>query len=659
MQSNIFIPIVLDIEANGLKSPDKIWLIVCKELNKDVYEVFKEPTTNKEERDRFIAYVSDKSLIYHNGLSYDYPVLNRLLGLDIVDVHKRSIDTLIVGRMADFSRKTGHSLADYGEEIGLEKIKFTDFSHYTPEMLEYCIRDVQICEKVYKKYIKYINAYHEPIQREQRFQGRVNELERNGFYFDIPKATELLETVSSELDGLDREISTAFPPREVVIREFTPKATKYGTISLSSVPRSLRDRIHEFEIGKTYPQTKTEPFNPSSHKQLIQVLTESGWKPEERTKTHVETLRDINRLKYKRDKGPEVDKELQVLYDKAERLKETGWKINEKNLSSLPPGAPPPARMLAKRILLEARRRTLTEWLSLVDDDSRIRGRFQGIGAWTHRMAHQNPNTANIPSEFDEQGRVKLLGKEMRSLWCAPPGRKLIGVDAEGIQLRIFAHYIDDKEFTDALVQGRKADKSDPHSLNMRILGGVCKTRQAAKRFIYALLLGGGFERLASILEASEADTRRALDRLLERYTGFQYLKEHVIPADARRGWFSAIDGRPIPIPGDSVSERRHLCMSGYLQSGEAIVMKEAANRWEDRLLAEGYDEWLFVNLVHDEDQTEASGDEERNLYIASVQADAIKEAGEYFNLKCPLAGSYWNDDHKRYTIGDTWYYTH
>jgi DNA polymerase-1 len=107
-------------------------------------------------------------------------------------------------------------------------------------------------------------------------------------------------------------------------------------------------------------------------------------------------------------------------------------------------------------------------------------------------MAHQNPNTANIPNEFDTAGRKKLLGKELRSLWCAPKNRLLVGCDAEGIQLRIFAHYINDPEFTDALVKGKKDDKTDPHSLNQRILGSVCKSRAAAKRFIYALLLGAG-----------------------------------------------------------------------------------------------------------------------------------------------------------------------
>jgi DNA polymerase-1 len=275
-------------------------------------------------------------------------------------------------------------------------------------------------------------------------------------------------------------------------------------------------------------------------------------------------------------------------------------------------------------------------------------------------MAHRNPNTANIPREFHEDGSPKLLGREMRSLWRAPKNRLLVGVDAEGIQLRIFAHYIDDKEFTDALVKGSKANKTDPHSLNQRVLGEVCKSRQAAKRFIYALLLGAGIGKLSQILGCSEAATRDALARLFEHYTGFKLLKDTVIPRDARRGWFLGIDGRQILLPGATERDRGHLCMSGYLQAGEAIVMKKAALRWNKQLeQEENLGRWLFVNMVHDEWQTEWKNNVDVAKRISKIQADSLREIGEELRLKCPMAGSYWNDDIKDYTIGINWYQTH
>jgi DNA polymerase-1 len=265
-------------------------------------------------------------------------------------------------------------------------------------------------------------------------------------------------------------------------------------------------------------------------------------------------------------------------------------------------------------------------------------------------MAHQQPNTANIPTD------VKLYGTEMRSLWRAPRNRLLVGVDAEGIQLRIFAHYINDPEFTEALVKGKKEDKSDPHSLNQRILGNVCGSRQIAKRFIYALLLGAGIGKLAEILGTSENATKVALQRLMERYQGFVELKDDVIPNDARRGWFTGLDGRRVRIPGETPGQRKHLCMSGYLQNGEAIIMKKATLLWEDKLAA---DNSMLVNLVHDEWQTEVPNNMEIALRIAEMQAQSLATVGKELKLRCPLAGSYWNDDHKDYTIGTNWSVTH
>lgn len=616
---------------------------------------FRNLTTDPVEKERFLNYAQGVELwIGHNWLGFDYPVLNRLVGLDIPNVADVSIDTLIVSKLVDYSRSGGHSIEQYGKEFGLEKGTWTDWSKWSPEMEAYCERDTEIGRLVYLRYKRYITnpERRSSIVCEHQFQLVVNDLHNSGFAFDSRRASKLLEQVTDQLERLDKEILDVFPPRQVLLRTFIPKATKFGTISKSSVPRSLWDRISDYSVGVEYPVFRTVPFNPSSPTQIVTVLNEAGWKPEDKTKTHIQVERDLQRLR--REGAPD---EIKALEEKLIKLRSTGWQINERNLSTLPSSAPAPARSLAKRILLESRRKTLTEWLGLFNPDTgRIHGSFYGIGAWTQRMSHQNPNTANIPNEYDTAGQVKLLGKEFRKLWIAPKNRLLCGVDAEGIQLRIFAHYIDDKEFTEALINGKKEDKSDPHSLNQRILGSVCKSRSAAKRFIYALLLGAGRGKLAEILGASEQETENALQRLLVRYTGFSHLKENVIPADAKRGWFTGLDGRTVKIKGESLGSRRHLAMSGYLQNGEAVVMKKATLKWWP--LLKNFDAKL-VNFVHDEWQVECPNDVDLAMKLCHIMADSLRIVGEELGLKCPLAGSYWNDDHKDYTIGTNWYQTH
>lgn len=648
--------VVIDVEANDLDNPKEIWVIVCKDIDTGKFHVFKEVTQNENVRKDFIRFMENVSLcIGHNLLGYDIPVLDRLLNCNY-EHSFHSIDTLIISKMADYS-KVGHSIADYGLEFNYPKDKFVDFSKYSQEMEDYCVRDVEICHRIYNKYLNYINnpSHRSAIDTEHRFQLVVNDLHQNGFAFNVSKANSLLDKVQTDLVGLDEQILKAFPPKLKPVRVITPKATKFDTISLSSIPKALRDTVHQLSVDEPFTYCAWQEFNPASHKQIVEVLNQSGWKPIDKTQTHIDTEREINRLKFQR-RDKELDLALDLLYAKKLELEKTGWKVNENNLGTLPVSAPAPAKLLAKRILLESRRRTLTEWLGLVDTDGRIHGKFYGIGAWTHRMAHQAPNTANIPNPKNLDGSVKLLGKELRSLWIAPKNRLLVGCDAEGIQLRVFAHYIDDPEFTKALVEGKSENGSDPHTLNQRILGEVCKTREASKRFIYALLLGAGLDKLAAILECSRESASDALGRIMERYQGFTELKGTTIPRDAKRGYFTALDGRPIKIPGETVGERKHLCMSGYLQSGEVIIMKRATLLFYPEL--KKLDSKL-VNFVHDEWQSETPNDMSIALTIAEAKANALTQTGIDLGLKCPLSGSYYNVKAKDYTIGTNWSVTH
>lgn len=647
--------IAFNIEGNGL-TPDKIWVIACKDIDTGEMHVFR-PGTTDTDRDRFQQFAEKVDYwIGHNILGYDLPVLVNLGLLRDIPNPDLVLDTLIISKLVDYPRK-GHSAEDYAEEFGLGRQPQVEYKQYSQRLEEYCIRKVDITLRIRTKYLRYISdeGHRRSISLEHYFQLVVNNLSNNGFFFAKDKAKILLSKVEEELRILDLDINNAFRPKLKLIRTVTPRSTKYGTISLSSIPVRLRDDLSVFTVDAPFSYCEWVTFNPSSHKQLISVLNEAAWSPVDKTETHKDVEREYNQLKNRR-KDEALDIRFKELYSKLQSLKETGWKINENNLETLPSTAPVAARLLAKRILLESRRRTLTEWLDLVTSDQRIHGRFQGIGAWTHRMAHQNPNTANIPNEFDTAGKKKLYGKELRALWSAPKNRLLVGVDAEGIQLRIFAHYINDPEFTQALVEGKKDDKTDPHSLNQRILGSVCKSRAAAKRFIYALLLGAGLGKLAEILGCSNSQAEEALNRLLERYTGWAALKENVFPKDARRGWFQGLDGRKVRIPGNTEGGRKHLAMSGYLQNGEAVVMKAATLKWWQKL--DSYDA-LLVNLVHDEWQVECRNNVTEALEIAEMMSSSLKEVGEDLGLLCPLAGSYYNDDLKDYTIATNWSKTH
>ena len=281
----------------------------------------------------------------------------------------------------------------------------------------------------------------------------------------------------------------------------------------------------------------------------------------------------------------------------------------------------------------------------------------------------------NVPSIASKYGSKQLksiayeVGVILRGLWEADDGLALIGCDAEGIQLRVFAHYINDPEFTKSLVDGNKEDGTDVHSLNARKLGeGI--TRDQAKTFIYAFLLGSGVGSTARTLNCSQAEAKKRRELFVAGYPGLQYVREELIPRDVERGYFDGFDGRKVIIP-PRVLEKGNVMgavLGGYLQNGEACIMKHANLKWRKDLRNEGIP-FKQVNFIHDEWQTVCEGNIERDCTwnedakfwypnrdtilakVGDCQADAIRAVGVELGLNCPMAGSY--------RAGRNWYETH
>lgn len=325
-----------------------------------------------------------------------------------------------------------------------------------------------------------------------------------------------------------------------------------------------------------------------------------------------------------------------------------GWKCNETNLNTLPSSAPDEIKGLAKWLTLEGRRSSLAEWIGQVEEDGKIHGKFWPIGAWTHRMSHSSPNQANIPSTFHGEADTPVkevkakYDHKLRELFYSD--HWLVGTDAEGIQLRILAHYIRSDDYRDAIVSGDKSLGTDIHSLNQRLLGSTCLTRDVAKTFIYAWVLGAGLPKVADILSTSLGEAKNAEKKFLSELPGLKKLKEDMIPRDAARGYFIGLDGRKVNC------DSTHLMLAGYLQNGETLVMRYATLLWMEKAKKERIN-FNLLNLVHDEWQTEVIGPYDDAVRLGELQCEALEEVGRMFKLFCPLKGEY--------KIGKNWGETH
>lgn len=472
-------------------------MIVAKEIDSGKVHTFREPDKNPKE---FLEFAKQVTVwIGHNFLGFDAPTINRLLGTHVVD-YQSVIDTLIVTKLLDYSIEGGNSLDAWGRRLGTYKSDFThyrDFLDHWDEGLAYCVQDVEVNYKLYKRIEPYITSaiWRDALRLEHDTAILCETMSSNGFAFNIQAARSLHLQIVDQVRLLTEELREAFPPKPVFVKEFTPKVTKHGTISRTSVPRWLTD-LTAYDVDCPFSTIEWEEFNPASPKRRVEELNKAGWKPFEKTKGHIECERELANLnrywsKKTKTKSRHTKEELET---KLERYTTYGWTVSEDNLATLPKDAPEAAGKLVQWLLLNSRRSTLEEWFNAYsEDDKRIHGRFNHIGAWTGRMSHSQPNMANIPSfQGFPKGRepkvVEVLNSRinplMRSFWTVPDDSLLVGVDADGIQLRILAHYMNDPTFIQSILNGKKEDGTDIHSMNRKALGeDICRSRDDAKTF--------------------------------------------------------------------------------------------------------------------------------------------------------------------------------
>lgn len=621
--------LVVDTETNAIWNPDRIHLICARDSEGNTFE-FRQPQQKNVKEQVNEVFSRYELFCGHNFISYDFlRVFSRLLP-DLPLPRDALLDTLVVSRLLNYNRPGGHSIAQYGEEFGIKKEgkDIQNWDIFTEEMVERCHSDTMINLRILQKYLRFFNTsdWERALEIEHDMAYETGLMSLNGFYFNKEKADHMARELSSLLSPIDDELDKAFPPRPVPVREIEPRVTKAGTFNLNDFRWFEGDDLSHF-TGGPFTLIRYEKFNPGSPIQVVDRLNEAGWKPTDKTKGHIEALKDRKTPK-----------------EKLERFKRYGWKVSEENLQTLPSTAPKAAFDIAKRIVLSSRLSDVEEWLALakkdhLSDGFAIYGDFNPIGAWTHRLSHARPNLANVPvakrskADTEFQALVNDFNDEMRGLFGARPGHRLVGTDADGIQMRIFAHYTESEDLINALVSGSKEAGTDIHTLHQRKLGEPCKSRDAAKTFIYGWLLGAGIGKVAEILECSSSAAKSAVDSFIESYPLLKELKTKRIPRDAKRGYFEGLDGRKV------MCNSEHLMLAGYLQNGEAVIMKRAARDWMGRLRKEKIP-FRLVTWPHDEWQTEIPDDDDLAKYVSDIQIQALRDQGDQLDLKCPMEGT-------------------
>jgi len=536
---------VFDIEADGLLNTiTHIWMVVFKKVDEDLFVVFTDDDDSHKPLSELPQWVADNvsMLIAHNGIRYDLPALNKVLGYSLPEDIK-VIDTLIVSRMNDWPNKRlkgRHGLGAWGEFLGHKKIEFNDFSKYSNEMLTYCKQDCVVNEQIFKrvmyeakswsqKYPKYPKAL-----RMEHNMAKYTALQvENGWFFDFDKCQSLIDKITSEMNHIEANVEPHLG--EIVkLIDKEPKKPQYkrnGEYTATSARI-----IGEYLNIPVDPKDALEPNAPMKAGTLFQrkSVTPATMGQQGSVRKYLEHLG----IKWTEWNWKNVDGD----------FVKTTPKLNDKDIRAI---GHPHADLIADYYTLRSRRSILQGWMEQSGGDGRLRGDVMDLGTATSRHSHKI--IANIPS-----GKA-VYGKEIRELFTCPKDKVIISADGASYQIRLLAHYLKDKDYTDTVLNG------DAHQRHADIAG---VDRATAKPLFFAIIFGAGAGKCASIIKGSQAEGKKIREKLINGIPNFSRLIEKVQDVAKLNGWIPGIDGRKV------YSEEPYKAINYLIQSTEAILMK-------------------------------------------------------------------------------------
>jgi len=584
---------VIDTEGDSLW-PTVFWCMCVTNVGTGVSE---DLIGHEQIRKWFSQRSADEFFVAHNGISFDIFQLNRVLGLNIS--YDRVVDTLVLSYLYHPHIPGGHSLGAWGERFKFPKGDFDDFSKFTKDMLHYCQQDVRITVRVFKALVERMRGrgFSElSCWIEHKARAVIDKQERAGFCFDVQKAQNLYKELRQREQDLEGPIHKLFPPRLVPIKSYNYRVKDNGEPYASYEKHLCKYPKVEFNGDGTYTCYDWQVFNIGSPTQRAERLLSLGWKPTKFTPTG----------------QPKVDEDSLVDFARTSKR--------------------PEVQAIADWLVANGRANMVNTWLNAVHSDGRIHGKVFSCGALTRRMRHTTPNTANIP------GNEAAYGQECRALWRATPGRVLVGYDASALEMRMFGHYLGNKEAADLYIYG------DPHTANAEALTESLDfvfSRKPVKTDFYAFLYGASNKKLGSHYGKSAQFGKRIRETLLNNTPGLEKLAKR-IEREAETGWIKTIDGGYVRV------NSTHAALNSKLQSAGAIAMKLAAVLLDMKIVELNLDAFK-VGDIHDEAQWDCHPDVAER--VGQLALECLAQAGEMLQLTVPLAGEY--------KMGSDWSKTH
>ncbi|WP_120899765.1 DNA polymerase I [Helicobacter pylori] len=289
----------------------------------------------------------------------------------------------------------------------------------------------------------------------------------------------------------------------------------------------------------------------------------------------------------------------EVLYEKLELPKNKSHSTDEKSLLKILDKHPSIALILEYRELNKLFNTYTTPLLRLKDKDDKIHTTFIQTGTATGRLSSHSPNLQNIPVRSPKGLLIRKGFIASSKEYC------LLGVDYSQIELRLLAHFSQDKDLMEAFLKGR-----DIHLETSKALFGedlAKEKRSIAKSINFGLVYGMGSKKLSETLNISLSEAKSYIEAYFKRFPSIKdYLnrmKEEILKtskAFTLLGRYRVFDftGANDYIKGNYLREGVNAIFQGsasdLLKLGMLKVSERFKNNPSVRLLLQVHDELIF-----------------------------------------------------------------
>lgn len=449
---------IFDLECDGLLDEVTKLHCFCYQIYEKGVLLEKGALVNPNDIITFLD--KQETLIGHNIIRFDLPVLKKLLGWK-KPKELKIIDTMGLSWYLYIGRKS-HGLESFGEEFGVPKPKISDWSNLTiEEYIHRCSEDVEINQRLFHKQIPFLHKLYPKQEDKERIINYLN------FKLDCLREQEEVKIkVDTKLlyKSLD-ELETIYNEKVEILKGIMPKVYKYKEVtkpnkmtkkdgSLSEAGKKWLALLQEQELPEDYEGIVTlicgeEEPNPGSVDQVKKWFYSLCWIP----------------CTYKtvKDKKKGTKKEVEQIYDDNGKICNSVKKLIE---------IVPEIELFNDLSLITHRIGVFKSFMESMDKNNCVYATAGGLSN-TFRFLHRKP-ISNLPKPNT------FYGKEIRGLILSPKENTILcGSDLSAAEDTTKQNYM--YKFDPEYVTKMRVPGFDPH-IEVAVFVNLM-TREQANKF--------------------------------------------------------------------------------------------------------------------------------------------------------------------------------